>query len=110
MPDQQWENLKDMFHAALALVPDERAAYLDRASNGDISLRRAVESLLNSHEQTGNFVDVPAYQAAAEMLVDGANLEPARWRPITELFHCWAKEAWEKYTWPKIPGCTGKCR
>ena len=72
MPDQHWEDLKDMFHEALALAPDERPAYLDRASNGDISLRRAVESLLNSHEQTGNFVDVPAYQAAAEMLVDEA--------------------------------------
>src|ERR1700720_339823 len=72
MPDPHWENLKEMFHAALALPPEERAAYLEQASNGDISLRRAVESLLKSHEQTANFVDAPAYQAAAEMLVDGA--------------------------------------
>jgi serine/threonine protein kinase len=78
MPDQQWENLKDMFHAALALAPGERPAYLDRASNGDISLRRAVESLLKSHEETGNFVDAPAYQAAAEMLVDGVDLKAGK--------------------------------
>jgi hypothetical protein len=71
MPDPHWENLKEIFHAALALAPTERAAYLDEASNGDISLRRAVESLLKSHEETGNFVDTPAYQAAAEMLTDG---------------------------------------
>ena len=51
MPDPYWENLKEIFHAALALAPPERAAYLDQASNGDISLRRAVESLLMSHEQ-----------------------------------------------------------
>ena len=31
----------------------------------------AVESLLKSHEETGNFVDAPAYQAAAGMLVEG---------------------------------------
>src|SRR6266705_777238 len=71
MPDPHWENLKDIFHAAVALAPNERAAYLDQACNGDLSLRRAVESLIKSHEETGNFVDTPAYQAAAEMLTGG---------------------------------------
>src|SRR5512132_1198663 len=71
MPDQHWENLKEIFHAALALAPQERAAYLDQAANGDASLRKAIESLLKSHEETNNFVDVPAYQAAAQMLSDG---------------------------------------
>src|ERR1700738_496626 len=78
MPDPRWENLKEIFHRALALAPAERAAYLDQASNGDISLRRAVESLLKSHEQTGNFVDVPAYQAAAEMLVNSVDLKAGK--------------------------------
>jgi len=78
MPDPHWENLKEIFHAALALAPPERAAYLDQASNGDLSLLRAVESLLKSHEETGNFVDVPAYQAAAEMLVDGVDLKAGK--------------------------------
>ena len=32
-------------------------------------MRAAVESLIKSHEETTNFVDAPAYQAAAEMLV-----------------------------------------
>ncbi len=72
MPDSHWENLKEIFHTAVALAPAERTRYLDHACDGNASLRGAVESLLNSHEQTGNFVDVPAYQAAAEMLVDGA--------------------------------------
>ncbi len=78
MTDPHWENLKEIFHAALALAPLERAAYLDQASNGDLSLRRAVESLVKSHEQTGNFVDVPAYQAAAEMLVAGADFKAGK--------------------------------
>jgi len=70
MPDQHWENLKEIFHAAVALAPDERAAYLERTCSGNDSLRQAVESLLKSHEETGNFVDTPAYRAAAEMLLD----------------------------------------
>ena len=71
MPDAQWESLKEIFHAALALSPQDRPAFLEKASHGDIALRQAVESLLKSHEETNNFVDQPAYQAAAEMLVDG---------------------------------------
>jgi serine/threonine-protein kinase len=75
MPEPHWENLKEVFHAALALPPQERAAYIDRVSDGDLALRQAVESLLKSHEQTDNFVDSPAYQAAAEMLIDGAEFK-----------------------------------
>src|SRR6266540_4919094 len=72
--DPHWENLKEIFHAALALAPDERTAYLDRACDGDASLRVAVESLLKSHEETG-FIDEPAYRAAAEMLLNAAEFK-----------------------------------
>jgi len=69
MPDAHWENLKDLFHVALAVPPHERAAYLEQACNGDTELRQAVESLLKSHEGTDHLLDTPAYKAAAEMLV-----------------------------------------
>lgn len=69
MPDHLWDNLKQIFHAAVALPPGARPTYLDKACKGDLSLRAAVESLIKSHEETVNFVDAPAYQAAAEMLV-----------------------------------------
>jgi len=75
--DPHWEKLKEIFHAALALAPDERTAYLDRACDGDTSLRVAVESLLKSHEETG-FIDEPAYRAAAEMLLNGAEFKPGQ--------------------------------
>jgi eukaryotic-like serine/threonine-protein kinase len=73
MSDPHWQNLKDIFHAAITLLPDERRAYLDRACDGNESLRQAVESLLKSHEETG-FVDQPAYQAAADMLMQNRKL------------------------------------
>ena len=75
MPDSHWENLKELFHVAQALPPHLRAAYLEQASNGDLELCKAVESLLKSHEETNHFVDAPAYQAAAEMLVDDADFK-----------------------------------
>jgi serine/threonine protein kinase len=75
MRDPHWENLQQIFHAAIALAPHERADYLNQACSGDLSLRQAVESLLKSHEETDNFVDMPAYQAAAEMLLDDEDLK-----------------------------------
>jgi serine/threonine protein kinase len=78
MPDPHWENLKEVFHSAVALAPNERAAYLDHVCAGDASLRQAVESLIKSHEETNNFVDNPAYQAAAEMLVNSVELKPGK--------------------------------
>ena len=75
MPDPHWENLKKIFHSAVVLPAHERAAYLDQACDGDLSLKRRVESLLRSHEETGNFVDAPAYHAVAEMLMDGWELK-----------------------------------
>ena len=75
MPDRHWENLKEIFHAAVALPSHERAAYLEKACDRDLALRTAVESLLKSHDETGNFVDAPAFQAAAEMLVEGVELQ-----------------------------------
>src|ERR1041385_1403135 len=78
MADQQWENLKEIFHAAVALAPAERHTYLDHACEGNASLRQAVESLIKSLEETANFVDTPAYQAAAEMVVDGAEFRPGQ--------------------------------
>ena len=75
MPGPDWENLKEIFHSAVVLPTHERAAYLDQACDGDLSLRRRVEELLQSHEETGNFVDAPAFKAAAEMLIDGMELQ-----------------------------------
>ena len=70
MSDLQWENLKEIFHAAVELPSGEREAYLDKACEGNQSLRSAVDSLIKSHEGTNHFIDSPAYQAAAAMLVD----------------------------------------
>ena len=77
MADRRWENLKEIFHAVVALPQGERSAYLDLVCDGDASLRHALESLIKSHEESG-FVDQPAYQAAAEMLVDDSNFKPGQ--------------------------------
>ena len=72
MNPERWQQVKEIFHSALTLDPRERAAFLERACAGHDSLRREVESLIRSHERTGNFIDAPAYEVAAEVMEESS--------------------------------------
>src|SRR5687768_4513499 len=67
MTPQQYEYLTELFHAVLEIAPDKRAAFLDQVSDGDVDLRRELESLLVAHEQ-GAFTDTPPDDIAAGYL------------------------------------------
>jgi len=51
MTPQQYAHLTELFHAALKIDPDQRAAFLDQLSDDDAELRPELESLLADHEQ-----------------------------------------------------------
>jgi len=70
MTPERWQKVKEIFDAALKYETRERNVFLSNACGGDDDLRQEVESLIASHEKTGNFIDSPAYEAAAEMIVD----------------------------------------
>jgi serine/threonine protein kinase len=55
MNDERYERIGELFHAALELPRDERAAFLSGACRGDEPLRREVVSLLAAHEKAGDF-------------------------------------------------------
>ena len=65
MKAETWQRLKPLFHAALALGPAEREAFLDGACK-DEELRRQVEVLLAAHDEPGDFLDSPALVGAAD--------------------------------------------
>ena len=67
MTPQQYERLTELFHAALEIAPDERAAFLDQVSDGDAELRRELESLLAAHEQRAGYTEKPPDDIAAGM-------------------------------------------
>jgi serine/threonine protein kinase/WD40 repeat protein/tetratricopeptide (TPR) repeat protein len=53
--------VEDLFLAALEKgTPEERAAFLDQACQGEADLRRRVERLLAAHPQVGDFLERPA--------------------------------------------------
>ena len=62
--------MKEIFHAALEVAPSERAEFLDKTCAGEADLRSEVESLIDSHERTGTFIDSPAFEVAAHLLAE----------------------------------------
>jgi len=56
---QEWEKIKEVFGAALECNPSERAAFLEQACGGDLSLRQEVESLIRAHETSSNLWQQP---------------------------------------------------
>jgi len=79
MTPERWQRAKEIFQAALERAPSERSAYLSSACGDDRDLRVEVESLISSHEKSGEFIDSPAYEGAAEMIMDDkAELKPGQ--------------------------------
>src|SRR2546423_15477697 len=79
MTPERWQQVKEIFNSAVQYEPEERAAFLLQACGEDDSLRKEVESLVASHEKEGGFIDSPAYEAAAELMVnDQAELKPGQ--------------------------------
>ncbi len=70
MKAERWKQVNDLFQSAVKRAPDERAAFLDKACQGDEPLRREVGSLLTSHERAENFIELPAYQVAPELVTN----------------------------------------
>jgi Tol biopolymer transport system component len=55
--ESQWQRVKALFQAALERPPEERAAFVSVAADGDEALRREVESLLASDAAEASFLD-----------------------------------------------------
>jgi Tol biopolymer transport system component len=72
MSPEKWKQIKAIFHAALEVAPAEREFFLDKACAGESDIRREVKSLISSHERTGTFIDSPAFEVAAQLLVNEA--------------------------------------
>jgi len=77
------DRLREIYDAVAPMAPGERAAYLDRACAGDVSLRERVEALLRQEAEADAFfatadLQAPLAQAArdGDTLVVGPNEQP----------------------------------
>ncbi|MBA3355991.1 MAG: protein kinase [Pyrinomonadaceae bacterium] len=70
MNPERWQQVDQLFHSALERSGGERAAFLAQACIEDERLRQEVESLLSFHDLATSFIEKPAGDAAAELLLE----------------------------------------
>src|SRR4029077_3832980 len=63
----RWQQIEQLYHAALACDANQRAAFLLDACPGDDALRHEVESLLAQEKGADTLLEAPALKAAAMM-------------------------------------------
>src|SRR5512145_2985488 len=78
MTPQRWQQVKEIFTSAMSQQPADRVAFLEQACANDVELRSEVESLIASHEKSGEFIDAPAFQGAAWLVDQKAELKPGQ--------------------------------
>jgi serine/threonine protein kinase len=66
--------VEELFHAAVALDPSRRSAFLDSACAADPSLWAEVQNLISMQDKPGDFLDSPAYEGGVLGEVEASSL------------------------------------
>ena len=70
MTPERWKRTEELYHAARARSPEQRAAFLAEACAEDEALRREVESLLSEPESDDGFLAEPPLVMPAHIVSD----------------------------------------
>ena len=68
MTPERWQQIERLYHSALKVEPNQRAAFLKEACADDEVLCREVESLLAQQKSAERFIEAPALEVAANGL------------------------------------------
>jgi serine/threonine protein kinase/Flp pilus assembly protein TadD len=68
MTPARFQTIEEIFLAALEQEPDHVSAFLDTACEGDVALRRDVETLLASDQRAGRFIEKSAVSLATKVI------------------------------------------
>ncbi len=75
MTPERWQQVKEIFTSAMKYEPEERGMFLEQVCASDVELRSEVESLIASHEKSGEFIDEPAFQKASWLADEKSELK-----------------------------------
>ncbi len=70
MTPERWQQIENLYHAALEREPESRANFLAETFGKDAELRGEIESLLASHDQAASFIEQPPADVAAGMMAE----------------------------------------
>jgi serine/threonine protein kinase len=71
---ERWQQVQAVFHAALEQPLSAREAYVATVAAGDDELSREVRTLLATHDSAPDFLERPAYEVAASLILDEPSL------------------------------------
>lgn len=60
MSPEQWEQVKNIFEQAMAMAPDDRQKFVNENCSDNEPVKREVEELLNSYQNSESFLETPA--------------------------------------------------
>jgi eukaryotic-like serine/threonine-protein kinase len=78
MTPDRWQQVSQVYHAALARPARDRAEFLREACAGDDGLRQEVASLLTNESHAAGFLSEPALAAAAGIATTSGTLLTGR--------------------------------
>jgi len=81
MTPEQWQKVEAVLQGALDRAPQERASFLDEACAGDVQLKEEATSLVNAHDEAGDFIEQPAMAQDARIFI-GNSIDHKIGRPI----------------------------
>jgi serine/threonine protein kinase/Tfp pilus assembly protein PilF len=78
MTPERWEQVGQLYQAALELRPGERTAFVRHACGEDESLYREVESLLAADRDAADFLSAGAIEDAAKLVAEENSFSPGK--------------------------------
>ena len=92
MTPERWQQIKQLFEAALKREPGQRLAYLTEACGSDTALQREVEALISSYEDAAGLTEAQTLEAQGKQPAENRNdpMEGRRigsYRVIREIGH-----------------------
>jgi len=83
MHPDRWRRVERLYHSAAAIPGDRRDAFLEAHCQGDEELRKEVASLLSYESSADEFIESPAFDVAARLLVRSRAGEQSRNRAMS---------------------------
>ena len=71
MTAERWKRIEELFESALDLAPEERPAFLDRACEGDLELRREVDAMIAAGRDFGGAIESAIAEEATDLADSG---------------------------------------
>ena len=84
MPTDQTERLADLVASALDCAVSERAQFLSDVCGDDVALREEAEALLRFEDSARDFIEIPAYDVAANEVAAALSEPVTEEEPISQ--------------------------